>query len=257
MKSQRSLQERLSSQRALLGLMQMQPNAALAEMVGMCGYDFLILDAEHGVFSEPDYLHTLQVLAATDVLALVRLAGHDPQAAGRYLALGADGIVVPHVATAEQARILARAMDYPPTGNRGLGALVHRATRYGTDLDAHLKAPRAGVCLLLIIESALGVANVEDIVAVEGVDGVFIGPSNLTADLGSVRDYAQPAYAPALARIEQAAAARGKVFGTAPHPGLPLEALIARGHRLLILGTDLPLIREAMSAQVAKARSCL
>src|SRR5207244_2945457 len=103
--------------------------SAVAEMAGMCGYDFLLLDAEHGVFSERDYLQTLQALAATEALALVRLAKHDPQALGRYLDMGVDGIVVPNVSTAEQARTLTRAMEYPPAGTRGFGAPLHRATR--------------------------------------------------------------------------------------------------------------------------------
>jgi len=125
------------------------------------------------------------------------------------------------------------------------------------DLAAHLKSPRDGICLVLIIESALGVANVEDILAVEGVDGVFIGPSDLTADLGCAGDFSQPVYAQAVERIERAAAAQGKLLGTAPHPGYPLEALLARGHRLFVIGADMPLFCEAMSAQVAQAKSCL
>jgi 2-keto-3-deoxy-L-rhamnonate aldolase RhmA len=224
-------------------------------MAGMCGYDFLLLDGEHGVFSESDYLHTLQALAATETFGLIRLAHHDLQALGRYLDMGADGIVVPNVSTAEQARSLARAMDYPPSGTRGMGAPLYRATRYGMDLAEHLKEPRRGIALIVIIESKLGVANVEEILGVDGVDGVIVGPSDLTADLGLAGDFLNPAYTEAMTRIEQAAAARGKCFGTAPHTGFPIEALVARGHRLLIAGADMPLMREAMSAQVEKARA--
>src|SRR4029077_4546465 len=103
--------------------------------------------------------------AAADVAAMVRLPGHDAHALGRYLDMGADAIIVPSVSTADQARALVRAMEYPPVGTRGLGAPLHRATRYGTDLAAHLKSPRDGIYLVLIIECALGAANVEDILA--------------------------------------------------------------------------------------------
>jgi 4-hydroxy-2-oxoheptanedioate aldolase len=254
MKPRRTLPERLSTQRALIGLLQTHPNPPLAEMAGMCGYDFLMLDCEHGLFSEIDHLQTLQALAAADVAAMMRLKNHDTQAVGRYLDMGADAIMVPNVSTADEARALVRAMNYPPAGTRGFGAPGHRATRYGMDLAMHLKAPREGVCLLVMIESAPGVANVEDILAVEGVDGVFIGPSDLTANLGSPRDFAQPLYAQAVERIERAASNEGKIIGTAPHPGAPVETLVTRGHRLLIIGADMPLICEAMSAQVAKAK---
>lgn len=256
MKPQRSVLERLSTQRALIGLLQTHPNPALAEMAGMCGYDFLMLDGEHGVLSEQDYLQTLQALTATDALAFVRLAGHDTHAVGRYLDMGVDAIVVPNVSTVEQATALARAMEYPPAGTRGFGASAHRATRYGMDMEAHLKSPREGACLVVMIESSLGVANVEAILAVEGVDGVFIGPSDLTANLGEARNFSLPAYVQAMAHIERAAAARGKLLGTAPHAGSPLEALLARGHRLLIVDADMSLVREAMTSQVLKAKSC-
>ena len=257
MKPHSSLHERLSTRRVLIGLMQTYPNPVLAEMAGMCGYDFVIVDDEHGVFGEIDHVQALRALDSVNALALVRLAGHDLRAVGRYLDIGADVIVAPNVTTAEQARALVRAMVYPPAGTRGFGASGHRATRYGMDLAAHLKAPREGVSLVVIIESALGVANVEDILAVDGVDGAIIGPWDLTADLGCAGDFSQPQYAQAVARIEQAAVARGKLLGTGPHPGNPLEALVARGHRLLVIGGDMPLIREAMNAQVSQARSCL
>jgi 4-hydroxy-2-oxoheptanedioate aldolase len=257
MNARRTLQERLSTQRVLIGFLQTRPNFTLAEIVGTCAYDFLLLDGEHGVFSETDCLHTMQVLAATDALAMVRLAKHDPQALGRYLDMGAEVIVVPNVSSAEQAKTLARAMEYPPSGTRGFGASLHRATRYGMDLAAHVRAPRQGVYLLVIIESALGVANAEDILSVDGVDGVIIGPADLTADLGFAGDFSQPAYAEAIAHIEQVAAARGKIIGTAPHPGYPIEVLVSRGHRLLVLDDDVSLIRESVSARVTSARSCL
>lgn len=255
MKAGRSLRERLATRRALIGMIQVLPNTAISEMAGMCGYDFIILDGEHGVFDERDYFHTLQTLAATEVLAFVRVGNHDPQAVGRYLDLGADGIVVPNVSTAEQAKTLARAIEYPPAGTRGLA--IHRATRYGLDLAAYLKAPRDRACLLFLIESALGVANADDILGVDGVDGVFIGPSDLTADLGRPGDFSQPAYAEAVARIEKAAAASGKIVGTGPHPGFPLEALVARGHRLLLVGGDMSLVRQAMTSQVASAKAAV
>jgi len=227
----------------------------MSEIAGICGYDFILLDGEHGVFSEGDYLHTLQVLASTDALALIRLAKHDLPAVGRYLDMGADGIVVPNVSTAEQARALARAMLYPPHGTRGLA--LDRVTRYGLDLDAYLSAPRGNACLIVIIESALGVANAEDILAVDGVDGAIIGPFDLSADLGCAGDFSQPAHIDAVKRIERAASACGKILGTAPHPGNPLEALVARGHRLLLLDGDITLVREAMSTQVTQARAAL
>lgn len=257
MKARRTLHERLSTQRALIGLLQTHSNPALTELAAMCGYDFIILDDEHGVFSPNDHLQTLRALSFTDVAAFVRLSGHDLQAVGRYLDMGVDGILVPNVTSAEQASAVVLAMDYPPVGTRGFGASLHRGTRYGLDLATHLKAPRAGAALVVIIESALGVANVEEILSIDGVDGAVIGPWDLTANLGCAGDFSHPAYAEAMIRIERAASTRGKIFGTAPNPSYPLETLLARGHRLLIVGADMSLMRDAVCAAVAKAKSCL
>jgi 4-hydroxy-2-oxoheptanedioate aldolase len=253
----RSALERLATKRALLGLLMTHPSPPLAEMAGMCGYDFLMLDAEHGVFSESDFLQAMQALAATDAIAFVRLAGHDTHALGRYMDMGADAIVAPSVSSAAEAKMLVRAMEYPPSGTRGFGAAAHRATRYGLDLAAHIGDPRGGVCLFVIIESALGVSNIDEILAVKGVDGVIIGPSDLSANLGRTGDYSQPAYAQAVASIERAAAATGKLLGTVPHGGNSIEALLQRGHRLFVMGADMPLIRDAMCAQLANAQSSL
>jgi 2-keto-3-deoxy-L-rhamnonate aldolase RhmA len=258
MKSRPSVEERLSTQIGLIGLLQTHPNAMLSEMAGLCGYDFLMLDCEHGWFSDTDLLQTLQAIGgSSDIAALIRLRGHDTQAIGRYMDMGADGIIVPNVSSAEQARQFARAMHYPPAGTRGLGAVAHRITHYGLRFAAHLKAPREGTCLLVIIESALGVENAADILSVEGVDGVIIGPGDLTADLGCPGDYSQPAYVEALARVEHAATSAGKWLGIPPQAGNSIDALTRRGHRMFIVGGDVSLIRDAMSAQVTKARASL
>jgi len=254
MKSRTSLHELLAVQRVLIGLLQTHPNLALTEMAGMCGYDFVMLDAEHGVLSEADFMHAFCTASGTGLVPMVRLAGCDCQAVGRYLDMGAEVIVVPNVVDAAQARRLARAMRYPPRGTRGFAAPAHRGARYGIDLEAHLKDPRGGCYLIVMIESRQGVQNIEEILEIEGVDGVFVGPSDLSADLGCAGDCASPLYAEALERIERAAVLRGKVLGTAPHSGHSIDALLARGHRVLLIGADMPLIRDAMQAQVAAAR---
>jgi 4-hydroxy-2-oxoheptanedioate aldolase len=257
MRPARSLHDRLSTQGALLGLLLTRPDLALTEMASVCGYDFLFLDGEHGVFSEMELLITLQLLSGTGVASMVRLPSHDTRALGRYLDMGADAIAVPNVNTPEQASVLARAMEYPPTGTRGFSASIHRVTQYGVAVEAHLQSPRGHATLWVIIESALGAQNAQEILAVPGVDGAIIGPFDLSADLGQAGDFTRAAYAQALGRVEEAASKHRKMLGTAPHPGYPLETLLAHGHRLFILGADISVLREAMSAQVAQARSRL
>ena len=216
--------DRLSGSGALLGLLQMGPNPLLVEMTKDCGYDFLLLDGEHGTFNEAEFSQALTALAATDVLAMVRLAGHDLDAMKRYQRMGADVVVVPHVSTQEEACRMAQA------------------------------AIQAKISIIAIIESALGASNAEAILAVDGLAGVLVGPNDLSADLGYEGNYTSAAYTQALERTEHAATRAGKVLGTVPHGKYSLPTLYGRGHRLFILGTDRSLLREAMSAQVAQAR---
>jgi 2-keto-3-deoxy-L-rhamnonate aldolase RhmA len=241
----------------LLGFLQTLPNPSVAEMAMLSGYDFLVLDVEHGVFEDRDILHTLQAVNSGELLTLVRLRGHETRSIGRYLDMDVDGVVVPNVSTAAQTKTLARAMEYPPRGIRGLGAALHRVSGYGADTLGHLRAARGCACLIVMIESALGLANMEGILAVEGVDGVLVGPYDLSADLGCVGDFSAPTYLQAMTRIESVAASHGVIYGAPPHPGHPVEALIKRGHRLLLIGVDIPLLREAMYAQVAAANTFL
>jgi 4-hydroxy-2-oxoheptanedioate aldolase len=255
--SNHSLAQRLSTQRALLGLVQSHPNPLLTEMAGLSGYDFVFLDAEHGVLSDSDFVQACRITDLKGTLCMARVAGHDPHGVGRYLDMGADVIVVPNVSTAEQAGRLARAMLYPPQGTRSFGAAFHRSTRYGIDVVAHLQSPRAGTSLLVMIESRLGVENAASILAVEGVDGVIVGPFDLAFDMGLGMDFSQPVYAETLLRIERAAAAAGKIVGTVLHPGYPAETLLARGHRILLIAADVALMRNALKDRVEQVRACL
>lgn len=238
-----------------MGFLQSVPSPAVTELAATSGYDFLILDSEHGLFSELDHFQALLTLSGSDVPALVRLRGHDAQALGRYLDMGADGILIPNVTSAEEAQLMVRAASYPPAGARGFAGALARAARYGADLAAHVRTPRGGIFIAVMIEAMGGVENIDAILDVEGVDGVVIGPFDLTADMGFPGDFSRSGYAEALMHIERSAAARGKVYGTAPHPGYSLRELIARGHRLITLAADMSLFREAMSVQLAQALS--
>ncbi len=242
------------AEQPVFGLLQIYPNPVFAELAGLCGYDFIVIDREHGIFTDGDILATLQAVAATDMSVLVRPAGHDGQAIGRYLDMGVDGLLVPNVESAATAQALVRAMDYPPRGTRGFGAGAHRTSRYGLDVARHKADPRGEAFLAVLIESATGVAAIDEIVAVEGVDAAMIGPSDLSASLGSLGDVSVPAFGAAVSRLEAATAASGKIAGVAPPRDTPIATLIERGYRMFLLGADLALIREAMRTQLSTAK---
>ena len=249
----RGIGVRLADRKTLYGLLQSLPSPAVSEMAGLAGYDFVLLDAEHGGFAPPDILPALYALASTDCASIVRLRDHDPHVLGQCLDLKVDGILAPNVRS--RAEALVRAMEYPPKGSRSFGASLHRATSYGKAVPEHVAGPRAATCLFVLIESQAGAEHAHEILAVDGVDGVIIGPYDLSADLGSAGDFSTSLYADAFMAIEAAAVDHHKLLGAALHPAFSASDLIARGHRLLIAAADTPLIREAFESHLLQARA--
>jgi len=236
------------------GLLQTVPNTIVSYIAALSGYDFIVLDSEHGTFYEPDYLPAMLATGTFDLTTIVRLRGQDPTSLGRCLDMGIDGIMVPNVTTAHQATELVKAMHFPPKGSRGYAGSIARSSGYGLELEDYRKPDPF---LSVMIESEEGVDNVDEIVRVNGVSAVVVGHFDLSASLGIPGDFAQPAYERALGRIEGAAATHGKTLGSAPHPSYPVERLIARGHRLITLSVDTKLIREAMTAQITAGNQAI
>ena len=262
MSTRQSLRRRMTGHATLFGLLQTVPAVIFTEIAANCGFDFVILDTEHGLYGDMELLHAISALNGGATAACVRVRNHDPQTIGRMLDLGADGIVVPNVTTADEARRLVRAFAHPPLGARGDAGPLARASRYGTgparasaSADQGAVEPAADRALLTVmIESGAGAGNAQGILAVEGVDAVVIGPLDLAADLDCQGDFSAAAYRDAIEQIERAASVQGKVVGTAPHGPYTVRALIDRGHRLVTLGADVTFVREALTTAMAGAK---
>ncbi len=224
------------------------------EICAAAGFDWLLLDAEHTPNDPLNLLQQAQVIAAyPDVHAIARVPmghGYVGQALiKQYLDVGIQTILVPMVDTAEQARELVRCMRYPPDGIRGMAAT--RASGWGRNA-AYAKEANREVCLLVQVETREGMKNLDAIAAVEGVDGVFIGPSDISAAFGHVGDPWHPEmqalHADAFSRIQKA----GKAVGI-----LTLDETLARKHvemgaTFIAVGTDSNLMVKSTSALAAK-----
>jgi len=254
MKTRGQFRTKVADGAVSFGLLQTVPNTVLSYIAALSGYDFIVLDSEHGTFYEPDYLPAMLATGTFDFTTIVRVRGEDPTSLGRCLDMGIDGIIVPNVTTAHQATELVKAMHFPPKGSRGYAGSIARSSGYGLELEDYRKPDPF---LSVMIESEEGVDNVDEIVRVNGVSAVVVGHFDLSASLGIPGDFAQPAYERALGRIEGAAATHGKTLGSAPHPSYPVEKLIARGHRLITLSVDTKLIREAMTAQITAGNQAI
>ena len=218
----------------------------VAEMIGLSGFDFAVIDGEHGLGSESQHTACLQALAATPATAVLRVPSRDTVAVRRALDIGAEGILVPDVRTENEAEKIARACFYPPRGDRGFSAGTLRAADYGFAVGDYVESEGRELLLCLMIESAEGVDNVFSIAAVDGVDVIQIGPFDLSYDLGIPGQFDHPDFAAALERIEAGAQSAGKILGGMPLPGLPLDELLERGYRMLTMGADVPMLAGAL-----------
>jgi 2-dehydro-3-deoxyglucarate aldolase/4-hydroxy-2-oxoheptanedioate aldolase len=161
----------------------LMPEPAVATILGNAGFDFVMVDVEHGPFTLTSLRACVEAFHGTGTPVVVRTASCGEVEIKQVLDLGVDGVMGPRVESAAEAETLVRAARYPPEGRRGVSRAT-RAARYGVDGVSYVETANARIAVVAIIESGAGVANVEEIVAVPGLDGIMVGGDDLSADLG-------------------------------------------------------------------------
>ncbi len=225
-----------------------------AELMGTAGFDWLVIDSEHAPNDLRSILTQLQVLEASPSHAVVRVTVGETYMIKQALDAGAQTILVPMVDSADQARQLVRDVTYPPHGDRGVGYALTRAARFSQTADYGTTAD-AQTCLLVQVENRKGIAALDDILAVEGIDGVFIGPADLAADMGHMGNPlhadVQSVIMDALRRIRAAGKAPG-ILST--NDKMTHEALDA-GAQFVAVGADVLLLSHSAQALAKKWKS--
>lgn len=168
----------------MIGVWAMSGSAVAAEALGFAGYDFIVLDMEHAPNDAPRMLGLLQAVAGTPASSVVRLQWNDAVTVKQLLDFGAQTLMFPYIQNADEARKAVAATRYPPQGIRGFAGMS-RATRYGGVADYPRKAADE-LCVILQLETRQAVANLEAIAAVPGVNCIFVGPGDLSADMGFI-----------------------------------------------------------------------
>ena len=228
-------------------------NPYTTEMMGTAGFDWLLIDNEHSPNDLRSTLQQLQVLEASDSHPIVRVPVGDTRIIKQMLDAGAQTILVPMVDSADQARELVKDITYPPHGRRGVGYSLARASRFGEITDYGPTAD-AEICLLVQVENRAGMAALDDILQVDGVDGVFIGPADLSADMGYMGQINHPevraTIMDALGRIRAAGKAPGILSTQA---GMARNALEV-GAQFVAVGADSMLLTGAARDLAAKWR---
>ena len=234
----------LAERRFQLGLWVALGSPYVAEILSGSGYDWLLIDGEHGPSDMPRMAAQLGALRRSPAHAIVRPPMGEAWLLKQLLDQGAQTFLIPMVETAEQARALVRAVRYPPHGIRGVGAGLGRASDFNRTPD-YLATANAEICLLVQIESRAGLAALDEIAAVEGVDGLFIGPSDLAADMGLLGNPGAPevlaVITDAFRRIEAHGKARG-IMTVSPEQAGQYRTL---GADFMAIGTDVGCLVEA------------
>jgi 2-keto-3-deoxy-L-rhamnonate aldolase RhmA len=205
------LRARFHEQRPLFTALMVIPEPIVASILGSSGVDYVMIDAEHGPFTLSSLRACVEALKATQASIVVRTASRDPVEIQQVLDLGADGVLAPRIESADEAAAIVRAARYPPEGRRGVSPAV-RAASYGLDTD-YLGRANSSVAVMALIESQPGVDNVAEIAAVEGLDGIMIGLTDLSADLGVSGQFDHPRVRDAVDKVATCAVAAGLKIG--------------------------------------------
>ncbi len=234
-----SLKARLRGRAPLHGFFIGLPSPATVELAGHAGFDFVIIDTEHGATGLETLEHMLRAAAAAGIAALVRVPRGGADDILHVLDAGADGILVPHVTSAAAAREIVRHAYYPPLGRRGISTLS-RAARHGMGDAAEVLRAQAGrTAVIAMIEDQEALGEVGAIARVEGIDALFVGPNDLAASMGHLGEAAHPEVRRAVGaiRAELAAIPGGPAFATIARSADQAKALAAEGARMLCFNT--------------------
>ncbi len=249
----KNLKNILDSGKTALGIFAACSGTAPVELAAGCGYDFVILDGEHGQADERGIFEQIARLEKYRTAALVRIPALRHEYVKRMLDYGADGILCPMIESAAQAEEFSRSLRYPPAGTRGMTG-IFRASDYNNDFDGYFRNS-GDVFAAVQIESVKAVENVEAIAAVPGIDMLFIGHSDLSVDYGCYKDFADPRIIAAEKRIIAAAGANGKAVGIVLRNNMDLRAYAEKGVKFICLGTDLGIMQQALREKLQTYRN--
>lgn len=243
----------LADGRSQIGLWLALADPYAAEICAGSGFDWLAIDAEHAPNDLRSLLATLQAVAPWPAHPVVRLPHDDTALIKQVLDLGAMNLLVPMVETADQARAIVRATRYPPEGVRGVGAGLARSSRW-TRYEDYVQAANDEVCVLVQVESASALEHLEEIAAVEGVDGVFVGAIDLGASMGHRTQPGHPEVRAAVERALVAIAASGKAPGALCTDEALARHYLSLGAQFVAVGVDTSLLVQATTALADRFR---
>jgi len=244
-KTMQWIKESLQNGDVLAGTFLLLDAGCVGELAGRAGLDWVVVDTEHSLGDHQALVSILQATRIGKVSPIVRVIVNEPQYFKKALDLGAAGVMVPQINTAEEAKQAVRYAKYPPEGIRGL-ARGNWAGGFGYEIETYLAEANCQGVVVIQIETRSALDHVEEIAAVDGVDALFIGPADLSCNLGIPCDLDHPELTDALDKIRAAAAKHGKATGIYIRDDKDLKRVIADGFQLIALSTDQSILKYGM-----------
>ena len=229
----------------LLGSFLNSGSAILAELAGHSGLDWALLDMEHGSGSWGMLTHQLIALEGSNTAPVIRLPSSQADYFKRALDLGAHGLMVPNVNTADEARAAVSYSRYPPHGTRGV-ALLNRGAQYGAKFNERLESSHENTLIIAQIESPAAIENVDEIAAVDGVDVLFVGPMDLSICMGIPQQFDHPDYIAATEKVVEAAKKHNKASGILGFASPDIAKFYAKGFSFIAVGSDGGMVATGM-----------
>lgn len=249
----KNLKQRIQRGETVLGCWLNLGSSLAAEMVGLAGFDWVLIDLEHGAGTEKDVLFQLQALEHGTAAPIIRVEGFARQRIHRVLDFGAEGIMCPRIKTAEEAQKAVSALRYTPEGLRGVAKMV-RATNFGVNFDNYLKNANDNLVGVIQIETEESLHCLDAIASIEGVDVLFVGPSDLSMALGIFGQFDHPLFMDALKATAAAAEKAGKAAGVLLYNADHFNIFYELGFRFIASGADAGFVNAGARNMVSKLR---
>jgi 2-keto-3-deoxy-L-rhamnonate aldolase RhmA/quercetin dioxygenase-like cupin family protein len=246
----KKLKQKLAAGDPVYGMWVTLESPSIAEMAAAIGLDWVVIDAEHGHLDWKEILEHVRATVRSETVALVRIADRNINLVKRALDIGADGILVPWIETAEQLRELVSFAQYPPFGVRGIGG--ERATAWGQCIPAHIAEANEHALVVPMIESVRGGQNIGEMLAVDGVSLFFFGPSDYSSSAGYAGQWEGPGVAEQLLAIKNSIVQAGKYCGIASTSEENLIERREQGFQMLGIGSDCGFVLRGLHTMLAK-----
>jgi 2-dehydro-3-deoxyglucarate aldolase/4-hydroxy-2-oxoheptanedioate aldolase len=249
-----TLRRRILSGEILFGAWASLDSPVSAELAARAGYDWVVVDLEHGAATEASLLAHLYAVESAGAAALVRPQSAERLRIGRALDLGAEGIVIPRLDTADQVREAVGFLHYPPGGVRGV-ALLTRGARLGSVPHAGVAALNDDIVGIVQVESPGMVEAADEVAALDGIDVLFVGPADLSHSLGVPGRFDEPVYQDALRRVVEACRRHGKAAGILLYAHPAFAPHLELGFTFVGLGADVSFVADGARSALAAARA--